>query len=158
MGRKYIKSIPTRYKTFRFRSRLEARWAVFFDVLGIEWRYESRSVDLGWCLYIPDFWLPQYRMYAEVKPDDFRSEELVKVTTLVAKTNEECLLLCGSPDLKAYWAVGPRLSQKRYILTITQDYPLHVGRFPSQIYSSEEEFLHDEIYYRAWVAARDTKF
>src|SRR5437762_9159320 len=91
MGRRYIKAIVTRYKTFRFRSRLEARWAVFFDVLGIEWRHESRSVDLGWCLYIPDFWLPQYRMYVEVKPDDFTSKELVKVATLVAKTNEECL-------------------------------------------------------------------
>ena len=158
MARRYIKAIVTRYKTFRFRSRLEARWAVFFDVLGIEWRYESRSVDLGWCLYIPDFWLPQYRMFAEVKPDDFTPKELVKVAALVAKTNEECLLLSGPPALKDYWAVGPGLSQKRNVLTITQDYPISEGRFPSEIYSSDDEFLHDEIYCRAWVAARDAKF
>jgi hypothetical protein len=28
-----IKAIETSYKGYRFRSRLEARWAVFFDAL-----------------------------------------------------------------------------------------------------------------------------
>ena len=28
-----IKPIQTRYKGFNFRSRLEARWAVFFDAI-----------------------------------------------------------------------------------------------------------------------------
>lgn len=32
-----IKPIETKYKGYRFRSRLEARWAVFFDALGISW-------------------------------------------------------------------------------------------------------------------------
>jgi hypothetical protein len=35
-----IKPIETRYNGYRFRSRLEARWAVFFDTLGIEYQYE----------------------------------------------------------------------------------------------------------------------
>lgn len=35
-----IKPIQTRYKGYHFRSRLEARWAVFFDALGIAWKYE----------------------------------------------------------------------------------------------------------------------
>lgn len=30
-----MKAIETRYKGYRFRSRLEARWAVFFDALGL---------------------------------------------------------------------------------------------------------------------------
>ncbi len=30
-----IKAIETRYKGYRFRSRLEARWAVFFDALSV---------------------------------------------------------------------------------------------------------------------------
>jgi hypothetical protein len=34
---KGIVAIPTRYKGYHFRSRLEARWAVFFDALGIKW-------------------------------------------------------------------------------------------------------------------------
>ncbi|MEK4501196.1 hypothetical protein [Bacillus sp. FSL R12-0069] len=51
-----IKPIETIYKGYRFRSRLEARWAVFFDTLGIEWKYENEGYDLGelgW--YLPDF-------------------------------------------------------------------------------------------------------
>lgn len=53
-----IKAIETVYHGYRFRSRLEARWAVFFDTLGIKWAYEAEGYDLGdagW--YLPDFWI-----------------------------------------------------------------------------------------------------
>ena len=30
-----FKAVETVYKVYRFRSRLEARWAIFFDSLGI---------------------------------------------------------------------------------------------------------------------------
>lgn len=51
-----MKPIETVYKGYRFRSRLEARWAVFFDVLGIEWEYEPEGFDLGGGVrYLPDF-------------------------------------------------------------------------------------------------------
>ena len=36
----------TKYKGYRFRSRLEARWAVFFDALGLKWLYEPEPFDL----------------------------------------------------------------------------------------------------------------
>lgn len=36
-------ALTTRYAGCRFRSRLEARWAVFFDHLGIEWEYEPQG-------------------------------------------------------------------------------------------------------------------
>jgi hypothetical protein len=65
-----IKPIETIYKGYRFRSRLEARWAVFLDAMGIEWTYEREDGvdlgDLGW--YLPDFWLPKEREWLEVKP------------------------------------------------------------------------------------------
>lgn len=35
-----MQAITTIYKNIQFRSRLEARWAVFFDTLNIEWKYE----------------------------------------------------------------------------------------------------------------------
>ena len=35
-----IKAVQTEYNGYKFRSRLEARWAVFFDTLGIEYEYE----------------------------------------------------------------------------------------------------------------------
>ena len=34
-----IKAIETYYKGYRFRSRLEARWAVFFDAACVEYEY-----------------------------------------------------------------------------------------------------------------------
>jgi len=44
-------AIPTLYAGVRFRSRLEARWAAFFNLVG--WRWEYEPLDLrGW---IPDF-------------------------------------------------------------------------------------------------------
>lgn len=65
-----LKPIETRYKGYRFRSRLEARWAVFFDALGIKWEYEKEGYDLGeagW--YLPDFWLPKLTTWVEIKQD-----------------------------------------------------------------------------------------
>jgi hypothetical protein len=41
------KPIETRYAGCRFRSRLEARWAVFFDRLGIAWEYEPEGFELA---------------------------------------------------------------------------------------------------------------
>jgi hypothetical protein len=46
-----IKSHPTFYKDVLFRSRLEARWAAFFDLAGWEWEYEPVDLE-GWS---PDF-------------------------------------------------------------------------------------------------------
>lgn len=51
-----IQAIETHYKGYRFRSRLEARWAVFFDALGFDWQYELQGFNLGDVgLYLPDF-------------------------------------------------------------------------------------------------------
>lgn len=62
-----MQAIQTRYKGYHFRSRLEARWAVFFDTLGILWEYEKEGLSKleaeperfkkfdspnGWGLYI----------------------------------------------------------------------------------------------------------
>lgn len=47
-------AIPTEYGGVRFRSRLEAQWAAFFDLLGWGWEYEP--FDLSG--YIPDFVIP----------------------------------------------------------------------------------------------------
>ena len=53
-----IKAIPTRYHGIKFRSRLEAKWAVFFDACGVDWSYEPEGYSLldGEC-YLPDFLL-----------------------------------------------------------------------------------------------------
>ena len=38
-----MKAIQTEYKGYLFRSRLEARWAVFFDACGVDWEYEPEG-------------------------------------------------------------------------------------------------------------------
>jgi hypothetical protein len=52
---KKIKAIETRYKGYRFRSRLEARWAVFFDALELRWDYEPEGFETNAGNYLPDF-------------------------------------------------------------------------------------------------------
>lgn len=53
-----LKVKETKYKGYRFRSRLEAKWAVFFDACGVKWEYEPEGYDLGDELsYLPDFLL-----------------------------------------------------------------------------------------------------
>lgn len=67
-----IKAIPTTYKGYQFRSRLEARWAAMFDLLEWPWLYEPFDLD-G---YIPDFVLnfPYKPVLVEVKPEiDFEN-------------------------------------------------------------------------------------
>lgn len=50
-----VKAIETHYAGCRFRSRLEARWAVAFDHLGIPWQYEAQGFHLPSGDYLPDF-------------------------------------------------------------------------------------------------------
>lgn len=53
-----IRPIQTEYNGYLFRSRLEARWAVFFDACGVDWEYEPEGYELGNGIrYLPDFLL-----------------------------------------------------------------------------------------------------
>lgn len=66
------RAIETRYRGYRFRSRLEARWAVFFDALGLKWEYEPEGFELpGGGRYLPDFLLHAVKgmppVYVEIK-------------------------------------------------------------------------------------------
>jgi hypothetical protein len=62
-----IHPLETWYQGHRFRSRTEARWAVFLDTLGIPYRYECDGYDLGGTWYLPDFWLPDQYLWLEIK-------------------------------------------------------------------------------------------
>lgn len=79
-----IKPIETIYNGYRFRSRLEARWAVFFDAAGIKYQYEPE----GFCVsdfdgtpfyYLPDFYFPDQGIYGEVKGRPFTDQEKEKM-------------------------------------------------------------------------------
>lgn len=63
-----MNAIPTIYNGYKFRSRLEARWAVFFDAMGIEYEYEPEGFyGSSGLYYLPDFYLSNLNVYVEVK-------------------------------------------------------------------------------------------
>ena len=78
-----IKAIQTQYKGYHFRSRLEARYAVFFDALGLEWEYEMEGFELSTGeRYLPDFYLPEANLWLEIKGPKPTENELQKCITL----------------------------------------------------------------------------
>jgi len=101
-----VEAIETHYKGYKFRSRLEARWAVFFNQMRITFQYEAEGYKLpsGW--YLPDFWLPQVKMWAEVKQNEFNSREYSLAFDLSKLTCFPCLMLVGEPDFKPYKSVS----------------------------------------------------
>jgi hypothetical protein len=65
--REICQTIETKHRGYRFRSRLEARWAVFFDSIGLKWEYEKEGFDLDGVYYLPDFYLPEWNCWIEIK-------------------------------------------------------------------------------------------
>lgn len=94
-----IKPIETVYRGHRFRSRLEARWAVFFTELGIEYLYEPEGFELGdGVRYLPDFFLPSMAVHVEVKPTrEISQTDLEKIVRFASDGGKPLLLLVGSP-------------------------------------------------------------
>lgn len=111
-----MKAIETRYAGYRFRSRLEARWAVFFQTLGLKWEYEPEGFDLGF----GDWYLPDFRVHYpgrgadeardhwfEVKPrldlvPDADWSRLLKFEKAAELSNSDFVVLDGPPDMRAY--------------------------------------------------------
>lgn len=70
-----------------FVSGLEARWALFLDLLGINWDFEPSHYQLASKLwYKPDFYLPELHIWLEVKGIPFfaRSDALAKAVLSVS--------------------------------------------------------------------------
>lgn len=101
-----FKALDTRYAGHKFRSRLEAKWAVYFDALGARWEYEKQGFNLGngQC-YLPDFWMPDLECWLEVKPEDPTPDEWNKCELLGQGTGRAVVIVWGMPEkgnLSAY--------------------------------------------------------
>jgi hypothetical protein len=109
---KPIKPIETHYMGYRFRSRLEARWAVFFTRMGMKWEYEKEGYSLpSGKRYLPDFFFPEFpysgnefpgSCFIEIKPTmpDPESDDWAKISEM--NDNYESIgipvfLLVGEP-------------------------------------------------------------
>ena len=86
------KPIETHYGGYRFRSRREARWAVFFDVLGLTYEYEKEGFNLPSGKYLPDFWLPDWKMWVEIKGNNPSEYEKQLAFELFEKTSFACAI------------------------------------------------------------------
>jgi len=95
-----IKAIETEYNGYRFRSRLEARWAIFMDTLGIKYEYEPDGFDLDGTWYLPDFWLPEQQRWIEIKGQKATEEEKNKIRLLALKTEKPAFILAGNIGVK----------------------------------------------------------
>lgn len=92
-----IPAIETRYAGCHFRSRIEARWAVFFDHLGIGWEYEPQGFDLDSGPYLPDFLLDiGDGVWWEVKGQRPTSAEMGKLFSLVCETRRPGYVAWGA--------------------------------------------------------------
>jgi len=109
-----IKAIETSYKGYHFRSRLEARWAVFFDNMGIKWEYEPEGFTKNEIKYLPDFLITlptNLKYYCEIKSENYSIGDDYKVGCyskydlyydIVNDTKIPMIFLNGIPKPKGY--------------------------------------------------------
>lgn len=94
-----IAPIETVYQGYKFRSKLEARWALFFDLVSVAWDYEPDGYDLGalgW--YLPDFYLSDFDTFIEIKPKTGDKEKVTaQLKALTALTGSAAWGLFGDP-------------------------------------------------------------
>jgi hypothetical protein len=116
-----MKAIQTYYKDHYFRSRLEARWAVFFDAIGLKWIYEMEGYKLNnGQMYLPDFYFPELLCFGEVKAtEDIPDEELSKVIEL-GKVHR-ILLLIGLPHNDPMKIYSPAEFEGGYLMQFVRD-------------------------------------
>ncbi|MEF2229368.1 MAG: hypothetical protein V3571_00410 [Pseudodesulfovibrio sp.] len=112
----------TKYNDILFRSRLEARWAVFMDLMGVRYKYEpfgavvqTGVVEVG---YLPDFELPDIDLYVEIKANATSEfvTDLAKIKA-AAWTREvgEVVFLCGFPSRGGRKMYTPQHTELPYL-------------------------------------------
>jgi len=106
-----IKALPSFYAGVKFRSRMEARWARYFDLIGVEWEYEPEGYALPSGNYCPDFFCKfsnsrgvPTSFFVEVKPDHIGQRMVQqKLIELCQMTSEDVVCVVGNPSLKEHW-------------------------------------------------------
>jgi len=105
-----IKAIDTKFDGHYFRSRLEARWAVFFNELGYAYQYEKEGFKLSngvW--YLPDFYIPSLHLWIEVSSPENIYDKIGKLQLLsYGFKNDFVMLADGVPVDRLYrcWHEG----------------------------------------------------
>jgi hypothetical protein len=130
---KTIKPIETKYNGFRFRSRLEARWAIFFDMIGLKYEYEVEGFEMNGIRYLPDFYIPSLDRWFEIKAKPLSEYEMKKCEEFCFNKDNENIkfsVLVGSPEAVKIDAVAGIME--------------YVWEWPSEKYSDNVRFLAPE--------------
>lgn len=169
-----IQAIETEYKGYKFRSRLEARWAVFFDAMNVKWEYEKEGFknDNGE-YYLPDFYLPELDVWCEVKPQDkSRKKEIERACSFITSDLKIRALVFlpgipdGSYDNSVYWyrcAYYDTLSQTVDIVRVAFEYGWDFDTEKDSFYIIQNFFvgrhreLENPISIRNWECVHDTE-
>ena len=92
-----MKPINTSFDGYYFRSRLEAKWAVFFKALGLNYSYEKEGYKLNnGDRYLPDFYIKDWDAFIEIKADKPTAEEIKKCAELNLNSGKLVLLIYGN--------------------------------------------------------------
>lgn len=153
-----MRAIQTKYRGYRFRSRTEARWAVFFDAIGYEWQYEEQGYVLPSGPYLPDFKvkLPDLRIvYVEVKSDEFDDFDDTEMSRLWQFSNSvkiPIILLSGQPSVRPYNQIPVGFPHNTLNAVFFKDYDPYVDYVDNYWLQSTEfdertgrmKFTHDD--------------
>lgn len=95
-------AIPTTFDGVKYKSQTEAKWAVFFNRLGVEFTYEPRPFNITQTnKYTPDFYVKDFKAVIEVKPDDrnivLKEAHKIAMLRLNLKAHNVWLIM-GPPD------------------------------------------------------------
>lgn len=89
-------SKETDYAGVQFRSRLEARWALLFDTVGIPWQYEPRLFRTPEGGYLPDFLVGKARpFWLEIKGPEPIERDYVRAKHVAIQTGAKFRFLVG---------------------------------------------------------------
>ena len=108
-------AIPTEHGGVTYRSRTEARWAIFFETAGITMQYEPEGFLLDGFSYLPDFFIPSWDLFVEVKPLAVLSvNESRKATLLASFSGKRVLVVLGEPAIRRGAIFGESLDWPRH--------------------------------------------
>ncbi len=148
-----LKPLETLYDGHRFRSRREARWAVFFKEAGIPAEYEEQGYDLGaagW--YLPDFRVNKGThadLFFEVKGVSPTRDEMAKASALGEQSKLPVYVYYADVRLPAA-AELCQMSEKTYLNGVFQNSERAMAR--SWLERAEYGVEVDEVTLRrAWI-------
>jgi len=137
-------ALQTEYGGVTYRSRTEARWAVFFDTLGVQFTYEAEKITLSTgAIYIPDFYIVDFKAYFEVKPS---SDEIV-----TAEATKARCLAHDRPGQRVWLAIGGPAPKTPNVLVLDRwpvDVPIEdILSSPENRYWFHEDRRDERVYW-----------